>query len=162
MLENLNIFDFIIIFKIYDNSGNKLNLSVCREDIKVMKYIGDVDRQLDINSAESLSNQGIDVFNANDCFFNDICHQYKNSDDKDIIINDRRNELYQDETFCQDGCTYNGIDYTLKTANCICDSSILQEEEKNVTNAEKESKDSKFKSLTKSFISNLIVLILIF
>ena len=141
--------------EIYDFSGRKLNLSVCKEDIKVMKYIGDAEGQLDMESAKSLSNQGIDVFNANDDFFNDICHPYDNSDGIDIIINDRRNDIYQDATFCQDGCTYNGIDYNLKAANCICDSSILQEEYR-ITNIEKEQKENKFKSLTDSFISNLI------
>ena len=141
--------------EIYDYSGRKLNLSVCKEDIKVMKYIGDIEGQLDMDSAKSLSNQGIDVFNANDKFFNDICHPYENSDGKDIVLNDRRNELYQDAKFCQDGCTYNGINYILKAANCICNSSLLQVEE-NKTNIEKESKENKFQSLTESFISNLI------
>ena len=123
--------------EIYDYSGRNLNLSVCKEDIKVMKYIGDIGDQLDMDSAESLSNQGIDVFNANDDFFNDICHRYENSDRKDIILTDRRNEIYQDASFCQDGCTYDGINFTLKVANCICDSSILQEDEEDInTNTE--------------------------
>ena len=143
--------------EIYDYSGRKLNLSVCKEDIKIMKYIGNVEGKLDMDSAESLSNQGIDVFNANDDFFNDICHQFDNSDGKDIILTDRRNEIYQDASFCQDGCEYKGINFSLNTANCICDSSTLQEdkEESNI-NVEKESKDNKFKTLTKSFISNLM------
>ena len=42
--------------EIYDYSSNKLNLSVCNDNIKVMKYIDDIDDQLDMNSAESLSN----------------------------------------------------------------------------------------------------------
>ena len=141
--------------EIYDHSVRKLNLSFCKEDIKIMRYIGDIQGQLDMNSAESLSNQSIDVFNGNDEFFNDICHQYDSSDGKDIILIDRRNELYQDATFCQDGCTYNGINYNLKAVNCICDSSKLQEED-SIANTEKKSKDNKFQSLTKSFISNLI------
>ena len=142
--------------EIYDYSGRKLNLSVCKEDIKVIKYIGDVEGQLDMDSAKVLSTQGIDVFNENDEFFNDICHQYENSEGKDMILNDRRNDLYQNATFCQDGCTYNGINYNLKAVNCICDSSLLQEEENSITNIEKESKDNNFKSLTKSFVSGLI------
>ena len=142
------------LIEIYDYSGRKLDLSICKEEIKVMKYIGDVDDKLDMNSAKSLSNKDIDIFNANDGFFNDICHQYDNSDGKDIILTDRRNEIYQDAKFCQDGCIYNGINYNLNVANCICSSSTIQEEEnKNNTNIEKE---SKFHSLTESFISNLI------
>ena len=111
--------------EIYDFSGRKLDLSVCKENIKIMKYIKDVE-ELDIDSAMSLSGQGIDVFNANDSFFNDLCHRYDNVDGKDIIINDRRKDIYQNVSFCQDGCKYKGMDYELMIANCICDSSSLQ------------------------------------
>ena len=53
-----------------------------------------------------LSNKGIDVFNPEDDFFNDICHQYDNSEGKDIILNDRRTEIYKNATFCETGCIY--------------------------------------------------------
>ena len=142
--------------EIYDFSGRKLDLSVCKENIKIMKYIGDVVEELDINSAMSLSKQGIDIFNANDSFFNDLCHKYDNVDGKDIIINDRRKDIYQNVTFCQYGCVYNGMDYELMIANCICGSSSLQNE-KNITEDKKiDSETLNFKSITKSFISNLL------
>ena len=142
--------------EIYDFSGRKLDLSVCKENIKIMKYIGDVVDELDINSAMSLSKQGIDIFNANDSFFNDLCHKYDNVDGKDIIINDRRKDIYKNVTFCQDGCMYKGMDYELMIANCICDSSSLQGE-KNITEDKKiDSETLNFKSITKSFISNLL------
>ena len=67
--------------EIYDYSGIKLDISVCKEDIKVLKYIGDVE-ELNIQSAIDLADQGIDVFNANDEFFNDICDFYDNKDGK--------------------------------------------------------------------------------
>ena len=40
-----------------------------------MKYIGSAEK-LDIQSAKSLADQGIDVFNAKDKFFNDLCYYY--------------------------------------------------------------------------------------
>jgi hypothetical protein len=51
------------------------------------------------------------------------------------------------------------MDYDLMVANCICDSGILQSEEKNDTNKEDKKDKSEsvnFKSVTKSFISNLL------
>ena len=45
---------------LFDYSGRKLNLSVCKEDITVMKYIGDVEK-LNMESAKDFSTQGIDV-----------------------------------------------------------------------------------------------------
>ena len=94
--------------EVYDNSGRKLDLSVCEENIKVMKYIGDVTEELNMDSAMSFADQGIDVFNTKDNFFNDLCHKYDNKEGKDIIIDDRRADIYQNATFCQDGCSYKG------------------------------------------------------
>ena len=141
--------------EIYDLSGRKLNLSVCKEEIKIMKYIGDVEK-LDILSAKNLASQGVDVFNPKDEFFNNICFQYNNSDGIDIILNDRRTDIYQNASFCQDGCTYSGTNYELMSVDCICDSSSLQEEKNNTNKNKKQNEEGDFKSLTKSFISNLI------
>ena len=41
-------------------------------------------------------------------------------------------------------------------ANCICDSIILQNDEKNETNNKEQKESVNFKSITKSFISNLL------
>ena len=64
-----------------------------------------------------LAEKGIDVFNADDAFFNDLCHQYDSSDGKDIVLDDRRTDIYKNATFCEDGCTYKGMDYDLMVAN---------------------------------------------
>ena len=147
-----------IEIEIYDKLGRKLDLSICNQDIKVMKYIGDVG-ELDIHSAKNLASQGIDVFNANDGFFNDICHEFKNTNGKDIILKDRRADIYKNATFCKKGCLYTGMNYELMTANCICDSSLLQSSsnnnETNKENEINEEDNNTFKALTKSFISNL-------
>ena len=145
-----------IQIEIFDNAGRKLNLSVCKEDIKVMKFIGDVE-ELNIESAMNLADKGIDVFNASDDFFNNICHKYNNTDGKDIIINDRRTEIYQNVSFCQKGCTYTGMNYELMTANCICDSSTIQNYLQITNNTDNSQTDESvnFNSLTKSVLSNL-------
>ena len=111
------------------------------EGIKVMKYIGDATKELNIESAKSLSKQGIDVFNASNEFFNDICYEYESKDGKDIILNDRRTDIYQNATFCQAGCSYLGMNYNLMVANCKCDSSFLQEDDKNKINNNKSESD---------------------
>ena len=143
--------------EIYDMSGRELDLSVCKEDIKVMKYIGDV-KELNFQSAMSLSKQGIDVFNAGDAFFNDICHPYDDPDGKDIILNDRRTDIYQNATFCQNGCSYLGMNYyNLMVANCRCDSRLILINQKNITeNDELKSTENSFKEFSKFFISNLV------
>jgi hypothetical protein len=133
-------------------SGRKLDLSVCKEEIKIMKFLGDVE-EIDINSAKALADSGIDVFNASDDYFNDICHRY-DIDDKDIIIEDRRTDIYQNVSFCQKGCSYIGMDYELMTANCKCDSSILNSKNNNIDTKDSEEELS-FKSLKETVFSNL-------
>ena len=142
--------------EIYDNSGRKLNLSVCQEDIKIMKYIGDLKEELNIESAKNLADSGIDVFNSDDEFFNNICHEYDNTDGKDIIINDRKTDIYKNISFCEKGCTYKGMDYELMIANCICDSSTMQNDlENNKTENNNENEKLNFNSIKKSVLSNL-------
>ena len=114
-------------------------------------------QELDIQSALNYSEKGIDIFNANDKFFNDLCYNFDRTDGRDIVINDRRKDIYKNIYFCQEGCTYSNIDYNLMAANCICDTNVLQNDEKNGTN----NKDNQleyvnFQSLKKSFFSNLL------
>ena len=113
-----------IQIEVYDISGKQLDVSVCKEEIKLIKYIGDVE-ELDFQSAESLSERGIDVFNINDKFFNDICHPNR-IENKDIILKDRASDIYQNVILCQEGCVYNDINYYLMIVNCKCNSSMLQ------------------------------------
>ena len=143
--------------EVFDKSGKKLDLSVCKGNIKIMKYIGDIE-ELDIQSALSLGKKGIDVFNANDDYFNDICQVIDNEDGKDIIIKDRRKDIYQNATFCQKGCSYSGMDYELKTAQCICNSSLIRgDSNNNDTNKgnNNEAENINFKNFSESIIANL-------
>ena len=41
-------------------------------------WVARLAEELNIESAMGLSEQGIDVFNANDSFFSDLCHKYDN------------------------------------------------------------------------------------
>ena len=142
-----------VILEVYDNSGQKLDLTICKSEIKIMKYIGD-EEGIDIETAMEFSEQGIDVFNAKDSFFNDICHPFNSKDGTDIVLSDRRDDIFQNATFCQDGCTYNGMNYNLMAANCICDATILQgiSSEDNDNNNDKIS----LSNIANSFTSNLL------
>ena len=139
--------------EIYDNSGRKLNLSICKQDIKILKYIGEV-KTVDIYSAQSLSNKGIDIFDPDDKFFNDICHNYDNLDGKDMIIKDRRNDYFKNVSFCQYGCKYKGMNYSLMIANCVCDLTFIQEDFDNINLKNTES--ISFTDIKNTFLSNLL------
>ena len=139
--------------EIYDFSGRKLNLSVCAKSITLLKYIGDVE-EININSAKNYAEKGIDIFNASSDFFNDLCFQNKIDEGKDIIVKDRRTDIYQNISLCQNGCKYNGMNYNLMVANCICNSSSLQDGTNN--GYDNNTEISQFKELVKSFLANLL------
>ena len=93
--------------------------SVCKEDIKILHFIKDVKR-LDIQKSIKLTDQWIDVFEASDDYFNDICNE--NTNDRDIKIKNGRKDIYQKVFFVNK--VINVIDYDLKAANYIRDLSF--------------------------------------
>ena len=105
---------------IYDKNGHKLELSNCKnEKVSLMKYIGDLP-YIDFNKAVDLSKKGIDVFKESDPFFNDICYPFTSNTSSDVILADRRIDIFQNISFCDSGCNYTGIDYDLMIVNCLC------------------------------------------
>ena len=124
-----------------------------------MKYIGDLKEELNYDKAKKKANSGIDIFDPSNEYFNNICYEYENNDGKDIIINDRRNDIYKNVSFCEKQCSYKGINYDLMIANCICNSSMMKysmdsNNKDNNINKEKENVD--FYSIKKSVIASLI------
>ena len=88
---------------------------------------------------ESLNNNGYNLFDANDSFYNDICATYTTENGTDISLNDRKNVIEESGgnlDFCQVGCKMESFNYTNKKANCNCN--II--ETKNISNL----KDIKF------------------
>lgn len=96
-----------------------LNLSLCNNtNIKVYYSIKD-NSFIDFSSVASFQDSGIDVFNINDSFFNDICHPYSNGED-DLILKDRIKDIYLNYSLCEQGCTYNEVDLDYMTISCDC------------------------------------------
>ena len=62
--------------------------------------------------------QNINVFNASDQFYTDICMIYKSPNKKDIPLNLRIKTFYPNISLCDEGCKSKGID--LKTMESIC------------------------------------------
>ena len=96
-----------------------LNLSLCNNtNIKVYYSIKD-NSFIDFSSVASFQDEGIDIFNINDSFFNDICHPYSNGED-DLILKDRIKDIYLNYSLCEQGCTYNEVDLDYMTISCDC------------------------------------------
>ena len=66
------------------------------------------------------SELGIDIFNLNDSFFNDICYHFSNSN-SDVILKDRVSDIYQNYSLCDDNCEYDFIGIESNTVTCNCE-----------------------------------------
>ena len=109
-----------IEYAIYNHNKEILKLSDC-ENIKVKVYYNIKDNS-NLNKSMILyySSLGIDIFNINDSFFNDICYPYSNSI-SDVVLKDRRSDIYQNYSLCDNNCKYDLIDINSNKVTCTCD-----------------------------------------
>ena len=108
-------------YKVYDEAGNSIDLTVCNDvEIKIEYEITDTSA-IDLGLISKFSDLGVDVFNIKDEFFNDICKPY--SDDgsnSDMILSDRVSDIYQNVSLCGDDCEYVSFDLEKLSVNCNC------------------------------------------
>ena len=109
-------------YEVYDSYNlQKLNLSYCdKTKIDIYPPIN-LDKET-YNLAKHLKEQGYDLFNSYDDFYNDICSPYNSYNDTDVILNDRKNDFYiSDITLCEENCKYAEFLIKLFKAKCNCD-----------------------------------------
>ena len=99
-------------YVIYDSMGNILNQKVCEAITDDVSY-PTVNGTLNFDLVENMSQQGIDILNISDPYFNDIC-EINTINGTDRTIAERRNEIFIKGEFCDDGCEYNGYNITTK------------------------------------------------
>ena len=109
-----------IEYAIYNEEKEILELSDC-ENIKIKVHYNIKDNP-NLNKSMILyySELGIDIFNINDSFFNDICFPFSNSK-CDIVLKDRISDIYQNYSLCDSNCIYDFIDIYSNSITCICD-----------------------------------------
>ena len=102
-------------------TGERLDLKICEgEKIEVTVSMNNT-KGVNITLAQELAEQGIDVYNSSDPFFNDVCIPYTSEDGTDVTLDDRRKNYYQNVSFCEAGCNYTGVNLNSQEANCTCE-----------------------------------------
>ena len=69
---------------------------------------------------------GYDLFNINDSFYQDICTPYTSINNTDVLLSDRKNDFYDNETTCQANCNYSS--YNSESKYLKCESNIDSED----------------------------------
>ena len=95
------------------------------------------------------------MFNTQDDFFNDRCSKYNG--DQDIVLGDRRTDLFQNVSFCGDDCSYNGMDYTLMVAKCSCNPGNIQDTDTDIELEDEIKKGITLNDLANSFKSEFFL-----
>ena len=115
-----NIDSSKVDYKAYTESGEVLDTLPCKSitsSINTPLLISD-DM---INEGYEMYLKGIDIFNPNDDFYNNVCGPYV-INDTDVCLYDRRKMYYNSSIIlCEEGCSYIGIDYTERKVKCDCD-----------------------------------------
>jgi len=97
-----------------------LNLSLC-ENVKIDIYTPVSLDSETYNLAKQLKDQGYDIFNSSDAFYNDICSTFNSENNTDIILRDRRKDFYNPNiTLCEENCKYDGFDIDSLKVKCQC------------------------------------------
>ena len=86
------------------------------ENLFVLLDENDKDYPLQI----SLAQQGVNIFDEDNGFFNDICFEFDNPLSRDIPLQDRQKNVFPQAELCDDGCHNQGIDLSEMTATCSC------------------------------------------
>ena len=108
-----------IEYQVYDDNKNLLDLNLCNDTNIQILYTLKNNNFLDLLSISNFKKSGIDVFNINDNFFNDICHPYNDSKN-DVVLEDRIKYIYKNYSLCDNGCTYNQFNDTYQIISCDC------------------------------------------
>ena len=104
-----------IEYYVYNSETQEnIDLTPCSR-INIIKKITD---EVDINEASDMEKIGVNVFDINDDFFNNICFEFTYNG-KDVILADRVKYFYQNIS-CGEGCSLNNVDIKNKNINCSC------------------------------------------
>ena len=108
-------------YEIYNPYTNqKIDLNICQNAI--IKISAPVNLTGDeVELYEDLKSQGYDLYDATGSFYQEICTQFTSKNGTDVILSDRRNYYYdQNATFCEESCTYQGINTENQKVMCYC------------------------------------------
>ena len=115
--EITNKVEFIVL-----TQDGDLVLGEKYKDIKLDLFYPIHENVLSLVVPEAYYNKGFDIFDVDDPLFTDLCTPFETEDETDMIVRDRRKDIFQNVTFCSanPGCIYRGVNYTTRQVKCEC------------------------------------------
>ena len=119
-LETNNTITNQVEYSVFDMDGNPLDLRFCKESEITISIPIKNTSEINVSLAEDLASYGYDIYNSNDAFYTDVCTPFTSEDNTDIPLEERKKAFYQNYSFCESGCEYNGINLATNKVNCTC------------------------------------------
>ena len=106
---------------IHPYTHEKIDLSKC-DNTKIKIYIPFNISEDHLNLYNYVKNQGYNIFNPSDSFYNDICTPFVSFNKTDVLIKDRKSDYFINEyAFCEEGCNFDYINIDLDKVICKCE-----------------------------------------
>ena len=101
-------------------NGEILNISKC-ENIKIDIYAPVNFSQDYLEFIKEMQEQGYDILNPEDPFYNDICTPYNSENNTDVLLIDRKKDFYiSNLSLCEENCEYKYFDVNTSKVKCEC------------------------------------------
>ena len=105
---NITKVEFYVYYKSSDNKLEKLNKSICENNLIYL-------------SIPIIIAENIDKLNISSGYFNDICYTSTSDSGTDILLKDRQKELIDsNKIVCQENCDFSEYNYITNRVNCFC------------------------------------------
>ena len=151
-IKNEDLTSTYVQYEIYHPiTKEQLDLTHCKDVTIVVSVPVNLDDNT-VSLYDSLSESGYNLFDSEDDFYNDICSTYTSQNGTDMILSDRKTEIYslaENISMCQAGCEFDSYDKTTKKAKCNC------EVQTNSTETDFSKIDFSASAVASSFISTL-------
>ena len=110
-----------IQYEVYiPGTSEKLDLSICSNekiDVYIPREINEKAQKL----YDELKQQGYNLFDKNDKFYNDICTPYETENGTDVLLSDRYNDFFiPNQLVCQVNCEFSDYLSDSKYLKCKC------------------------------------------
>ncbi len=106
-------------FSLYTQNGKELNIGLCRDiPTKFSINLKNLD-QLDMKSYDEISKLGSNMYDKETPFYNDLCIPLR-SDQKEAVINDRRENYGNTTGGCKGDCIMKKINSSSGYMDCYC------------------------------------------
>ena len=121
-IKNANLTATYVQYEIYNPINlTKIDLDICKDTKATIKTPTKLTDEA-ITLYDNLQEQGYNLFNSSDSFYQDICTRYTTEYGTDMIISDRKQILdkYNDIPLCQADCTFVYYNISSNMTTCSC------------------------------------------